>query len=361
MAKRKVKINIKMDLLSECKPAIVKRLLGPSFKLAPKDHHYVHKSTVEIIDPSWDSKAFSQAVYASQRRWMQILASRVIDGLKKVDKDKKPPTEINNLKKVIGTTAKQIRDQADYFIKQTAEEASKDAPKWDKGRDVKDFVEEIEGERDDFVRSIKKMTVSFGDAIKDIENSDADLMMIYNRREHLDGSKKDGDDASQKKELKKKFEKLDADRKRKREEIRDRLKEMGATFSTYRQSRGTYQKLLKSSKKKLHRMIDAKFKDGDKQMNKLNLTFKNIGQAAETYVKYLDKNDEQMMQVLKPLLKFSTEKGFDPKTGRCPYVFNKIDVLVKSVPDAGGGADQKLFSLIAQAKKELKKIKAARK
>lgn len=354
MAKRKVKVNIKMDLLSQCKPPIIKRLLSPPIKLAPKDHHYAHKSTVEVIDPSWDSKAFSQAVHASQRRWMQILASRVIDGLKKVDKDKKPPTEINNLKKVIGTTAKQIRDQADYFIKQTAEEASKDAPKWDKGRDVKDFVEEIEGERDDFERSIKKMTVSFGDAKKDIKNSDDDLKMIQDRREELDES-------SEEKEDRRLLKKVNADEKRKREEIRDRLKKMGDTFSTYRQSRGTYQKLLKSSKKKLHRMIDSKFKDGDKQMKKLNLTFKDIGQAAEKYVAYLDKNDEKIMQVLKPLLKFSTEKGFDDNTGRCSDVFKKIDSLLDSVPDAGGGADQKLFNLIVQAKKELKNIKAARK
>ncbi len=361
MAKRKVKVDIKMDLLSQCKPAIVKRLLGPSFKLAPKDHLYVHKSTVEVIDPSWDAKAFSQAVHASQRRWLQILASRVIDGLKKVDKDKKPPTEINNLKKVIGTTAKQIRDQADYFIKQTAEEASKDAPKWDKGRDVKDFVEEIEGERDDFERSIEKMTVSFGDAKKDIKNSDDDLKMIQDRREALDGSRGDDDGGDKNKELRKKYEKVDADRKRKREEIRDRLKKMGETFSTYRQSRGTYQKLLKSSKKKLHRMIDSKFKDGDKQMQKLNLTFKSLGQAAETYVSYLDTNDGKMMKALKPLLKFSAEKGFDTKSGRCTEVFKNIDELVDSVPDAGGGADQKLFNLIVQAKKELKNIKAARK
>ncbi len=111
MAKTKVKIDIKMDLLSECKPLIIKKLLSPPIKLVLKDkeRYYTHSSTVEVIDPSWDSKAFSQAVHASQRRWMQILASRVMDGLKNVDKGKKPPTEINNLKKVIGTTTKQIQ------------------------------------------------------------------------------------------------------------------------------------------------------------------------------------------------------------------------------------------------------------
>ena len=307
MAKRKVKVDIKMDLLSQCKPAIVKRLLGPSFKLAPKDHLYVHKSTVEVIDPSWDAKAFSQAVHASQKRWMQILTSRVIDGLKKVDKDKKPPTEINNLKKVIGTTAKQIRDQADYFIKQTAEEASKDAPKWDKASDADDEMEDMEDTEKDLKDLVVKLDKSIVSAMKKFDkidnkataqkNKEIEYMrkkMAKTEKKQADGSTDDPDQIEY--EHEKAMAKIKEDIKK---EKKDFSKNAADAFGTYRSSRKSFHDMLKKAGK-MTRKIGSK-DEGDKAVKQLKGIFKKIEKEAKSYGDYLNSCDKDIINLVSRL------------------------------------------------------------
>lgn len=358
MAKKKIAINIKLNMLGECNKKDLDRLLKKPFNLNLKNYEYTAKQTVEVEDPAWTPKIFQKNLFYSMRRNMQILAVRANDALKTFDKEKIPSKQgalAGKLKNQFFKSYKEMEAKADYNLKQIVAGATKSGADWEKGREAKDFMEDIEGERDDFKRTVEKMTDEFWDAIKDIMSLEGDLKMFQRDRVVLETNDKTEEDN------KKEFKKLKAEQTRKRDAVRDRLKEVGGTFNTYRQKRGGYEKLLKSSRKKLHRMVDKKFSNVDKDIKKLDNTFKEIGQAAENYAKYLNTQDEQMMKELKPLLKFDTEKRFNEQTGKTNGVFNKIDNLMNLAPDPGKGKDRKLFSLIAQAKTDLKKIKAAKK
>lgn len=307
MAKRKIKMNIKMDVFSQCKPALIKRLLSPPIKLVLKkeERYYTNTNSVEVIDPSWDAKAFSQAVHASQRRWLQILASRVMDGLKKVDKDKKPPTETNNLKKVIGTTAKQIRDQADYFIKQTVEEASKDAPKWDKASDTDDEMEDMEDGKKDLEEMIGKLDKGLFSAMKKFNKIDDKAnVQLKKEKDYLDkrlkkGGKSDGstDDPDQIKfEYDKTITNIVGEVKKERKDL---SKNASEAFSSYRSSRKSFHDMLKKAGR-MTRKIGSKDEE-DKAVKDLKGILKKVEKEAKSYGDYLNGCDKDIINVVSRL------------------------------------------------------------
>ncbi len=307
MAKRKVKIDIKMDLLCECNPKEKKRLLGPSFKLAPKDHQYIHKSTVEVIDPDWDTKAFSQAVYYSQRRWLQILASRVIDGLKKVDSAKNQQAEINKLKKEIGQTAKKIRDQANYFIKQTAEEASKDAPKWDKASDADDEMEEIDDGAKDLEETVEKLGKKLRSAMKKFDKIETKAIAKTNKvtafrdkkLQNLKSKKTDGstDDKDQiEYEYNDAKQKIEEDIAKEKKEFSKNAKQ---AFATYRSDRKSFHGMLKKANK-MTKKIGSKDEE-DKAVKQLKGIFKKIEREAKSYGDYLNGCDKGIITLVSDL------------------------------------------------------------
>lgn len=363
MAKTKVAINIKLDMLGECNKKDLDRLLKKPFDLKKKNFEYTATKTVEVVDPEWTPKIFQQNLFYSVRRRMQILAARASDGLKAFDKESKPKKKEalpGDLKKQLVATAKEVSRQADSNLKKIIDEATKDATKWDKGREAKDFVEDIEEEREKYKKSIVKITEGFKNAKSDVNNLHGDLWTnhdnVRDMKQKAAEGKLDGADKTE-------YKKVMAIQKRKRAGIKARLTEMGGTFNNYGSSQSKYKDLLKSSKKRLPRMIDSKTKGADEEMKKLSETFKDIGLAAEKYTKYLEAKNEQMENELKPLLKFNTENegGFDDSTGESKGVEKRINTLLLLVPKAGTGLERRLFSLITMAKKDMKKIKAGQK
>ncbi len=341
MAKSKIAIVIKQDMLAECDKKMRDRLLKKPIGLVEKKYLYEFKGKAEVEDPDWDAKAFRETLFYSIRRKMQLLSVRAGQELKKFDAIGHPIKQIKQigiLKKVLEDTAKDIRKNADYNMKLIIKEATQDTATWDKGRDAKDFMEEIEDAKDAFTKSLKTMDEEFLDASSDIRKFENQRLAMK------EDDKKDPEGT-----------KLDANRKVKREAIKERAKDMGGTFSTYRQDRRDFQKLLKESGKKMNRMIDSKLANDDKELKKLKDAFKKIGSAADDYGKYLDKQDGEMMKALKPLLKFGAD------TDSAYIAIGGINKLRALVPDAKGGKAQKLFKLIDNAKKDLKKIKAAKK
>lgn len=365
MAKTKVAIDITLDMLRECNKKDLDRLLKKPFDLKKKNFEYTATKTVEVVDPEWTPKIFQQNLFYSVRRRMQILAARASDGLKAFDKESKPKKKEalpGDLKKQLVATAKEVSRQADSNLKKIIDEATKDVTKWDKGREAKDFIEDIEEEREKFKKSIVKITEGFKNAKSDVNNLHGDLLNNHGnvrdmKQKKMAAERKlDGADKTE-------YDKVMAIQTRKRAGIKARLTEMGGTFNNYGSSQSKYKDLLKSSKKRLPRMIDSKTKGADEEMKKLSGTFKDIGLAAEKFTKYLEAKNEQMENELKPLLKFNTENegGFADSNGESKGVEKRINTLLLLVPKAGTGLERRLFSLITMAKKDMKKIKAGQK
>ncbi len=109
-------------------------------------------------------------------------------------------------------------------------------------------------------------------------------------------------------------------------------------------------------------LVDSKTKGDSKEMKDLHESFKAIAVAAIACTNDLDTKSDIMKKNLSPLLKFNINNpnNFFKTSGKT-HVENNINNLISDAYSAYDHKDKKLFRLIDQAKKDMKKIKAASK
>ncbi len=175
MAMNKISINIRLELLDECNRKDLKRLFDKPIGLKPMAYVYTANKTVEVTDPSVTAKGFSRVLLQSMRRNMQIFAVRAKDGLKAIDKEEKDPKKqkalVEKLKQTMLRTRKEMSAKADSNLKQIIEEATKDAPKWDKARDARNGMSDVDNGNKDFKKTVEKLVEALVSVSNNIETA----------------------------------------------------------------------------------------------------------------------------------------------------------------------------------------------
>lgn len=348
MAKQKIAIDIKLDMLAEVNKKELDRLLSKPFNLKQKDFLYTAKKTVEVVDPEWTPKIFQQNLFYSVRRQMQTLAVRAGDALKAFDKESnssKQEALVVKLRKKLDKSAKTISSQASSDLKKIIDAATKDAPKWEKVREVKDEMDEIDGGANDLNDAVDKLEEKLNRVIKKIGKFEfkekAEIEKAEARtKKRLVSNKKGRTDGSTDNEFQIKLEHTDAIEKIKKDLKKDRkdlgkLAEQG--FNTYKSDRKSFDGVLKKTIK-ITRKIQSKDEE-DENVKKLKVIFKKMSKEAGSYGDYLDGCDKKI-------------DGLMPKFKSNEVTPSDVQ-LVLPKPSKG----RALFSQVEAARQHMKKSK----
>lgn len=380
MAKTKVDIKIKQDLLAELNKKDRDRLLGKEFKIKEKDYFFEYDKTVMVTDPSWTTKALSKALYYNVKRSMQIISARVFQELKEVDGTSGPAQagKVAHLKKKLEKSANETRGLATRAMKQIVEEITQDTPKWDKARETKDTLKQIGSGETDLKKMIGKLETEL-DAARDkigiaegktkqkkIQKLTADTdkkltRLTAKKDDEIDelGDGKKIKKADEKKEYDKKKAKIEriyddesADllqifedgkeqvEKETKDEVKGYVGDAMSAFSSYRQDRKDFHDVLKTAQK-MNRLIDKKHK-GDDALNELTDMFKEMKKLAKDCESFLIENDSKIMKNLLPNFKTNTVTK---------------SLIESSTPKLGDKKVQKFLKKALEAEKLMKKAK----
>ncbi len=390
----KISINIRLELLGECNKKDLKRLFDKSIGLKPMAYVHTVQKTVEVTDPSVTAKGFSRVLLQSMRRNMQIFAVRAKDGLKAIDKAEKDPKKqkalVEKLKQTMVRTKKEMSAKAESNLKQIIEEATKDAPKWDKARDARNSMSEVDSGNKDLEKTVQKLEDSLivvssniekakekegPDRIKKLEQDvgkklkklqitkrddlgdlEDEIKYIQEQIEVADKDKladlkkqeaklqkqiirKNRDFDSGEKELEEELEQGKEEKKKDlNKEIKGYAKDALEAFSSYRQGRKGFDDTLKKTLS-MSKMIDNKSKESEVIAQLHDMLKKKVRPAAEGYRKYLDDCDKNIKAVVSQMggnksvteaqIKDALPKPKSPKANVLFKEFKAVQSLMK--------------------------------
>ncbi len=358
MDKKKVAINIRLNMFAEMNQKDIDRLLDKPFNLKQKDFEFTAKKTVEVVDPDWTPKIFQQNLYYSVRREMQVLAVRAFEALKAYDSEKNPFKQAAlgpKLKKKLNKSAQRISGQAQINLKKITDAANKSATKWDKAK-----VAKIGGEMKDIAKSEKdlegmvaklegKLRAGFQNMISIEKKAKAEhdkaLQIQKKKLQNLKSAKSDGsvDDKDQIQE-----EAEDAREKMEKIQIKSRKdysKNSEQNFIAYRSDRKSFHEMLKDTIK-MTKQSESKDKQDkkDKNIKNLNKIFKNMSKSAKEYGAYLKDLDDYIAYFIKKVEKDRTGERWAEQD------------IINMMPEPAMGNE--FYSYVRAAQNQLKKIKS---
>lgn len=351
MAKKKIKFELKQDVLAMCNNKIRKRLLKIPIAVKPKDYLFKAKVDIEVENPEWDKKAVERSLMLNIKRSMQILSVRATTLLENLDKEnpadfKEELKLIEKLKKTLKTYGDEVQDQAEYNLGQIIDDITKDVAKWGKAGETLNAMKAVDKGDKDLERTIKTLADSLNNVaekIKDLKNVKEErelrkrdkelgraLASIERQREddidnyNLAMKGTDKEVAASKLKIVKDHNKYDREKKEKEEDYRDEIKDFAkdtikeldsfvkegwSAYATYRKDRGDFHGILKNTAKKMHKMVDSKSK-GNKAIAELqDMLQKKVKPAADAYGKYLDGFDNDIKDVIGRLKTNRVSKG----------------------------------------------------
>ncbi len=355
MAKKKVAIDIKLDMFSEINKKDIDRLLKMPFRLKQKDFEFTVKKTVEVVDPAWTPKIFQQNLYYSVRRDLQVLAVRAFEALKAYDNEKvmnKQMALVFKLQKKLNKSAKSISSRAEINLKTITDAANKSSTKWDKKKVAKlgGEMKDIEKGRDYIIiltQNLEKELLAghgvFKKIMDKVNKEKTALGVLKNKRlKTLNSKKSDGSTDT----VEKIREEIDAEKDKLSAELKkakaNRVKSATQTFAAYRSDRKSFHDLLKGAIK-MAQKNESKDKNDkkDKDIVKLNEIFKKMSKAAKNFGTYLNDSDKDVAELIKKM----KDDGVDAYT------------IQMAMPYAGEGGGPEFFDFVDDAQRQLKKIK----
>lgn len=167
MAKKKVKFELKQDVLAECNKRIRDRLLKKPISLKPNDYLFKAKVDIEVADPEWDKKAIERSLYLNIKRSMQLLSVRANKLLEDFDEEadpQKPDPQVKKLKKALLQFGKEVADQGEYNLEQIIDDITKDVAKWGKAGETLNAMKAV----DKGDKALEKTVGSLGASLIDV-------------------------------------------------------------------------------------------------------------------------------------------------------------------------------------------------
>lgn len=312
MAKKKVAIDIKLNMFAEINQKDIDRLLKPPFRLKQKDFEFTAKKTVEVVDPAWTPKIFQQNLYYSVRRDLQVLAVRAFEALKAYDNEKvmnKQMALVFKLQKKLNKSAQRISGQAKINLKTITDAASKSSSKWDKGKvaklggEMKDiangekYIEELVYKlHDDFIAAHE----IFEKVMNKVDKEKAALIELEKKRfRTLESKKSDGSVDTHKKIQ----EEIAAEKNKLSVELgkakANRVKSASQAHAAYRSNRKSTHDLLKDTIR-MAKKNESKDKNDKKNKDivKLNEIFKKMSKAAKEFGDHLNDSDKKIAELI---------------------------------------------------------------
>ncbi len=338
MAKKKVKFELKQDVLAECNDRIRDRLFNKPFNLKPKNFLFIGKVDIEVVDPSWNKKAIERSLYLNIKRSMQLVSVRLNTILQEYDDEtdfRKQGAKVGKLKNAALKNGKEVAEQAEYNLEQIIDDITKDVAKWGKAGDTLKAMKAIDKGDKDLEKTVGRLEKSLKKAaedIKGIKKAEPDELRKHQKtlERKLSSNEEEKTDALddynlEKKDLKesdkaafeKKLGRISKGFEKKATALRDGhvddlekfkngsvvkvkgfVKEAGVAFSSYRKERGEFHKILKETAKKMHKMVDSKSTESKAIAQIQDMLKKKVKPAAEAYSKYLNDCDDDIMDVI---------------------------------------------------------------